>query len=148
MSTGLHVDLDGALGAVLDDMQQALAALAGVLEDERIALLAADVAALDAAGGRKQALVQQLEQLDAERVQLGQAAPRAAQALEVRWQSLMPALAACRDRNQRNGQLVGQRLESTRRALWILTGQQNDGGVYGRTGSLHLRPRSQTLAEA
>lgn len=148
MSTGLQVGLDGALSAVLDDMQKALAALAGVLEDERTALLAADVAALDSAGSRKQELVQSLEKLDAERLQLGRAAPAAALALEPRWQSLLPTLAACRDMNQRNGLLVGQRLDSTRRALSILTGQETDGGVYGRMGGLHLRSRSQPLAEA
>ncbi len=148
MSTGLQVGLDGAMSAVLDDMQKALAELAGALEDERCALLAADVAALDAAGSRKQALMQSLERLDAERLQLGRTEPLTAQALEPRWQSLLPTLAACRDMNQRNGQLVGQRLSSTRRALSILTGQDTDGGVYGRTGGLHLRSRSQSLAEA
>ncbi|HEU4669931.1 MAG TPA: flagellar protein FlgN [Dyella sp.] len=148
MSATLQVGVDGALSTVLDDMQQALAELAGVLEDERTALLAADVAALDAAGSRKQALVHSLEQLDAERLQLGRTEPRAAQALEPRWQSLLPVLSSCRDMNQRNGQLVGQRLGSIRRALSILTGQDTDGGVYGRTGGVHLRPRSQPLAEA
>lgn len=148
MNAGLQVGLDGALSTVLDDMQNALADLAGVLENERSALLAADVTALDVAGSRKQELVQALEKLDAERLQLGHAAPAAAQALNQRWQSLLPSLAACRDMNQRNGLLVGQRLDSTRRALSILTGQQADGGVYGRTGGLHLRSRSQPLAEA
>lgn len=148
MSAHLQVGLDGALSTVLDDMQKTLAELAGALDDERTALLAADVAALDAAGSRKQALMQALEQLDAERLQLNLAEPRTALALESRWQSLLPTLADCRDMNQRNGQLVGQRLGSIRRALSILTGQDLDGGVYGRTGGVQLRSRSQPLAEA
>ena len=43
MSPALHVDLDGALSAVLDDMQRSLAELAGALDTERAALLAGDV---------------------------------------------------------------------------------------------------------
>lgn len=148
MTPDLHVELDGALGAVLDDMQAALAELAGVLEDERTALLAGDVTALDTAGTRKQALMRTLEQLDAERVQLGRNAPQAAVALEARWQAMLPMLRSCRDMNQRNGQVVGQRLASVRRALSILTGREPDDGVYGRRGSLHTRSRSHPLAEA
>jgi flagella synthesis protein FlgN len=148
MNPDLHVELDGALSAVLDDMQNALAELAGVLEDERAALLAGDVAALDAAGTRKQALMRALEQLDTERLQLGRNAPQAAAALEARWQALLPTLRSCRDMNQRNGQVVGQRLASVRRALSILTGREPDDGVYGRRGSLHTRSQSHPLAEA
>lgn len=148
MNPDLHVELDGALSAVLDDMQNALAELAGVLEDERAALLAGDVAALDTAGARKQTLMRSLEQLDAERVQLGRNAPQIAAALEARWQAMLPTLRSCRDMNQRNGQVVGQRLASVRRALSILTGREPDSDVYGRRGSLHTRSQSHPLAEA
>ena len=50
MSAALQVELDGALSAVLDDMQRSLAELADELATERAALLAADVPAIDAAG--------------------------------------------------------------------------------------------------
>lgn len=149
MSAPLQVELDGALGAVLDDMQQALAELAGALEAERQALLAGDVAAIDATGTRKQALMQALERLDAERVQLSAAAPQAAEALESRWQASLRQLQACRDLNLRNGGIVNQRLGSVRRALAILTGQDGDAGVYGPRGAVHSTSRSRhTLAEA
>lgn len=143
-----HIDMDGALSAVLDDMRLSLDELSGVLENEREALLSGDVAGIDQAGSRKYALMQQLEQLDAERVQLGLAAPDVALALDDRWQALLKTLRACRDKNQHNGQVVGQRLGSVRRALAILTGQDADSGVYGRSGALQNRSRSQTLAEA
>lgn len=148
MSAGLQVELDGALSAVLDDMQRAVDELSTVLATEREALLAADVTALDAAGTRKQALMQTLEQLDAERLQLGRSAAHTARALEPRWQAVLKTLRECREMNQHNGSVVGQRLGSVRRALAVLTGQDADGGVYGRSGALQTKPRLQTLAEA
>lgn len=147
MNAVLQVELDGALSTVLDDMQRAVDELSTVLATEREALLAADVTALDAAGTRKQTLMQTLEQLDSERLQLGQSAPHAARELEPRWQALLLTLRGCRDMNQHNGSVVSQRLGSVRRALAILTGQEADGGVYGRSGALQTKPRLQTLAE-
>ena len=148
MSTALQVELDDALSAVLDDMQRSLAELADELASERAALLAADVPAIDAAGTRKQRLMQTLEQLDAERRQLAARAPRAAAAQQTRWQELLVTLRECRDQNQRNGGIVNQRLGSVRRALAILTGQDSEAGVYGRSGALYASARSHSLAEA
>jgi flagella synthesis protein FlgN len=147
MSAALQVELDDALSAVLDDMQRALAELADALASERTALLAADVPAIDAAGARKQALMQTLEQLDTERQQLATTAPRSAAAQQARWQELLGRLRECRDLNQRNGGIVQQRLGSVRRALAILTGQDSETGIYGRSGAMHARARSNTLAE-
>ncbi|HET6433638.1 flagellar protein FlgN [Dyella sp.] len=144
----LQVELDSALSTVLDDMQRAVDSLSAVLADEREALLSADVTALDAAGSRKQALMQLLEQLDAERLQLSRSAPQTARELEPRWQALLQVLRGCREMNQHNGSVASQRLGSVRRALAVLTGQDADGGVYGRSGALQTRPRLQTLAEA
>jgi flagellar biosynthesis protein FlgN len=146
MSAALQVELGDALSAVLDDMQRALAELADALASERAALLAADVPAIDAAGARKQALMQALEQLDTERQQLAATAPRSA-AQQARWQELLGTLRECRDLNQRNGGIVQQRLGSVRRALAILTGQDSETGIYGRSGAMHARARSNTLAE-
>jgi flagella synthesis protein FlgN len=147
MSAALQVELDDALSAVLDDMQRSLAELADALALERTALLDADVPAIDAAGARKQTLMQTLERLDSERQQLALAAPDAAAAQQPRWQDLLARLRDCRDQNQRNGSIVQQRLGSVRRVLAILTGQDSETGVYGRSGALHARARSHTLAE-
>ncbi len=147
MSAALQVELDDALSAVLDDMQHSLADLADALARERTALLDADVSAIDAAGTHKQALMHTLERLDAERQQLATAAPQAAAAEQPRWQELLVRLRDCRDQNQRNGGIVQQRLGSVRRALAILTGQDSETGVYGRSGALHARTRSHTLAQ-
>lgn len=148
MSAALQVELDDALGAVLDDMQRSLVELAGALARERTALLDADVPAIDAAGARKQALMQALERLDAERRQLALAAPHAAATQQRRWHELLAQLRDCRDQNQRNGSIVQLRLGSVRRALAILTGQDSETSVYGRSGALHARVRSHTLAQA
>ena len=67
MNRPLQGELGDALGAVLGDMQQSIAQLTQVLEDERTALNAGNSDALGEAGASKQKLMLQLEQLDAER---------------------------------------------------------------------------------
>lgn len=147
MSAMLQVEVDGALFTVLDDMQQAVADLASVLETEAQAIRGADVEALDRAGARKQALMQQLEKLDAERVPLARDSAADA-SRDAQWRQVLEGLRDCRELNQRNGSVVGQRLGHVRQALSILTGRSSDASVYGRSGALHTKPRSQTLAEA
>lgn len=146
MSRALHQELESALGAVVEDMRLAATELVTVLEAERDALAGADATALDAIGARKQSLMQQLEQLDVERLQLTQNAPFAG-AVEPVWQQVVKALQTCRDLNQRNGVLVGQRLGQVRRALAVLTGRNGDTGVYGPSGELHPALQSHRLAQ-
>ena len=148
MRRPLHAELESALGAVVEDMRQASGQLADILEAERAALAAADPAGLDRAGERKQQLMQQLEQLDAERVQLSQVDPSAAYQLDSVWQQVLGTLRACRDINQRNGILVNQRLGQVRKALAVLAGQSGEAGAYGPSGELHPALRSHNLAQA
>src|SRR5690349_19466598 len=70
MSKLLHHELEAALDAVVEDLHRAATELSAALVAEREALVGADAAALDRAGTRKQALMQRLEELDAERVQM------------------------------------------------------------------------------
>lgn len=149
MSTSLHHELETALTAVVEDLHRAVTGLAATLAAEREALVAADAAALDRAGARKQALMQQLEQLDAERVQMSRLEPAAAAQLEPRWREVLALLRNCHELNQRNGSLVGQRLAQVRQALAVLTGQGGDAkAVYGPAGELHTALRSHHLASA
>lgn len=148
MNRHVQSELDAALAAVVEDIRRAAEELARVLETEREALSSADATALDRIGAHKQRLMQQLEQYDAERVQLSQALPAAAAALATRWQDVLQTLANCRQLNQRNGTLVAQRLEQVRRALAVLTGQPGDAELYGPSGELRVRVRSQQLAQA
>lgn len=148
MNRHVQTELDAALTAVVEDIRRAADELARVLETEREALVGADAAALDRIGAHKQQLMQQLEQYDAERVQLSQALPAAAASLAARWQDVLQTLANCRQLNQRNGNLVAQRLEQVRRALAVLTGQPGDAELYGPSGELRVRVRSQQLAQA
>ena len=84
MSRHLHHELEAALAAVVEDLHRSVTELAATLADEREALVAADALALDRAGTRKQALMQQLEQLDAERMQMLKLEPAAATQVETR----------------------------------------------------------------
>jgi flagella synthesis protein FlgN len=146
MSRALHQEMESALGAVVEDMRLATIQLEAVLEAERDALAGADATALDSIGERKQLLMQQLEQLDVERLQLIQNAPLAS-TVEPVWQQVVRTLQSCRDLNQRNGVLVGQRLGQVRRALAVLTGRNGDTGVYGPSGELHPALQSHRLAQ-
>ena len=92
MSPRLQDELDSALATVLVDMQQAVAELTQALEAECAALVARNSDALDHAGAHKQAIMLQLEQLDAERQQLGRELPAAATALEPIWAKVVQSL--------------------------------------------------------
>jgi flagella synthesis protein FlgN len=148
MNRPLQGELGDALGAVLGDMQQSIAQLTQVLEDERTALNAGNSDALDEAGASKQKLMLQLEQLDAERQQLSREAPAAAAKLEAPWAQVLQALRRCQQLNQSNGRAVNQRLGQVRQALSILTGHAGETGLYGPTGGLRGGLRSQVLAQA
>jgi flagella synthesis protein FlgN len=146
MNRQLQHELDDALGAVLGDMQQAVDQLAQVLEAERTALDSRDFDALDQAGTRKQAIMLQLEQLDAERQQLACERPAVAAASTPLWSKVVQKLQYCHLLNLRNGSVVSQRLGQTRRALAVLTGHAGESELYGRSGELRASLRSQVLA--
>ncbi|MHA6205478.1 flagella synthesis protein FlgN [Dyella soli] len=148
MNTALQAELDQALTATVEEMRLAVEQLSDALQDERTALEAADVESLNRAGAGKQALMLRLEHLDGERVQLSQSAPEASRALAPLWQQVLQSLRACQQLNQRNGYLVGVRLQQVRKALAVLTGNDLEASVYGRAGELRTSLRSHTLAEA
>ena len=148
MNTQLRHEMNDALTAVLGDMQQAVDQLVRVLEAERAALDTANNEALDHAGARKQALMQQLEQLDAERQLLSREQSALADTLEPVWAGIVQSLRHSHLLNQRNGNAVNQRLSQVRQALAVLTGHAGESGLYGRSGELHASMRSQVLAAA
>ena len=148
MRQPLQHELNDALASVLDEMQQRADQLLATLEAERAALDGADAEALDEAGGRKQAIMQQLEQLDAERQLLVRQHPAGDPRRDSRWSQILQLLRQCHALNQRNGRLVNQRLAHMRQALAILTGHAGEGELYGSGGELHGSLRSKTLAAA
>ena len=148
MKQPLQHELNDALASVLDEMQLRADELQSTLEAERAALDRADAEALDAAGNRKQALMQQLEQLDAERQLLQRQQPVGDAVRESRWAQVLQVLRHCHALNQRNGSLVNQRLAQLRQALAILTGHAGESELYGSSGELHGSLRSKSLAAA
>ncbi|RDI97708.1 flagellar protein FlgN [Dyella solisilvae] len=148
MNHALQAELDHALTAAVGEMRLAVEQLADALQTERSALETADVDGLNRAGAAKHALMLRLEQLDGERMQLSQGAPEASRELAPDWQEILQSLRACQQLNQRNGALVGVRLQQVRKALAVLTGNDLEASVYGRAGELRSSLRSQPLAEA
>ncbi|MEV8522100.1 flagellar protein FlgN [Dyella marensis] len=147
MSADLRHEMADAFDAVLGDMRQAASRLTAALAAERDALERADADALHLAGQDKQAQLDRLEQLDAERQQLARAVAATTPAQRAAWEGVMSTLADCRHANQSNGQIVGQRLRQVRQALAVLTGGA-ESGVYGPGGTLRIDHRSLSLAEA
>ena len=147
MSKDLRHEMADALDAVIGDMREEVSRLADALAAERGALERADPDALHLAGGAKQAHLERLEQLDAERQQLSRALAATTPAQRAAWDGVVVALAECQRANQFNGQIVGQRLRQVRQALAVLTGG-TDAGVYGPGGTLRIDHRSLSLAEA
>lgn len=147
MSKDLRHEMADALDAVIGDMREEASRLTDALAAERDALERADADALHLAGGAKQARLERLEQLDAERKQLAQALAATTPAQRAAWESIVAALAECQRANQSNGQIVGQRLRQVRQALAVLTGS-TETGVYGPGGTLRIDHRSLSLAEA
>lgn len=149
MSKLLHHELEAALDAVVEDLHRAATELSASLVAERDALVAADAAALDRAGTHKQALMQRLEELDAERVQMLKLEPNAAARVETRWRDVLEVIRGCQEMNQHNGSLVSQRLAQVREALAVLSGQGGDvRSVYGPGGEVRTALRSHHLASA
>ena len=148
MNAPLQAELDTTLRTVVDEMSAATAQLVIVLDEEREALNSADANALNRAGEAKQMLMRRLEQLDAERLHIVATSAHAAKEVQTAWGDLLKTLTTCRDKNQRNGALVGRRLSQVRRALSVLTGSGNDSGIYSHSGELRSGHRSLPLAEA
>lgn len=148
MSPNLQAELGAALRTVLDEMSGTTAQLIAVLDEEREALMSADAKALNRSGEAKQMLMRRLEQLDVERLHLSSTSPEAAQQMDGTWRELLKSLATCRDKNQRNGALVGQRLTQVRRALSVLTGTDSQTGTYSQSGAVQGTHRSVPLAQA
>lgn len=148
MSPNLQAELGAALRTVLDEMSATTAQLIHVLDEEREALNCADAKALNRSGEAKQMLMRRLEQLDVERLHLCSTSAEAAQQVDTQWRELLKSLTVCRDKNQRNGALVGQRLTQVRRALAVLTGTDAQTGTYGQNGALQDSHRSVQLAQA
>ncbi|MEW9572842.1 flagella synthesis protein FlgN [Rhodanobacter sp. Si-c] len=148
MNSPLRQEFGEALAAVQGEMHQALDQLVQVLEAEHGALDAGDTEALGQAGTHKQALMQQLEQLDAERRQLAREQPQTEAAPDPAWTAIVQSLQHCHRLNQRNGGIVNQRLQLVRQALAVLTGADSSSGLYGRSGELHASKRSRPLAAA
>ncbi|MEW9625442.1 flagella synthesis protein FlgN [Rhodanobacter geophilus] len=148
MSPQLRQEFNEALAAVQGEMHQALDQLVQVLRTERDALDTGNTEALGVAGTRKQALMQQLEQLDAERRLLAREQPQTEAATDPAWTAIVESLQHCHRLNQRNGSIAIQRLQLVRQALAVLTGADSGSGLYDRSGELHAGARSRSLAAA
>lgn len=142
----MEQEIDGALLAVIQEMEQAAGNMVQHLEAERAALLMGDTAALERVSHAKQQMMANLEQLDGERLQLVPLAPPNPD-VEACWRRVLDHLRTCQDYNRRNGTLVGQRLRQVQQALTLLKGDTSAGqGVYGRAGHLETVTKSNRLA--
>lgn len=144
-------DIRDSLSAVLNEQIRCAESMLDVLERENQALVAGDADRLTATGADKARLVEALEKLEIERRDLTQAFGAVAASVAAgegpqsspEWQKLLGLVAACKERNQRNGVLVKARTDQVRAVLKVLRG--SEPGVYAasgsvRSGSLGTRP--------
>ncbi len=138
--------LQSNLREILDSTQKMLA----VLDEERGALAAGDVEALDKAGSRKLLLADTLEQLDQVRTDLicrhraeHQRPHTMAAMLEAcdatgeltsLWDAVQSNVSDCDKLNQINGSALRVRRESVSRALKLLHGSADNTPVYDNSG--------------
>jgi len=146
MSAAHGADFDAALVAVMGDLARDIDALHACLIEERLALDATDPQALDAATRAKGELLDRIESLDVERRQLSEAASLDSLA-DARWVVVFERLRECRQLNETNGRIVGQRIGHVRQALALISGGSPGGSTYGRNGEAKINLRSATLAQ-
>jgi flagella synthesis protein FlgN len=146
MSQPLGPDFDTALVAVMGELAREVDALHASLIDERMALDQADTEALEATGLAKGDLLDRIEKLDVERRQLSEAA--GIDSLnDPRWAPTVQRLRECKNLNEVNGRIVGQRMSHVRQALAVLSGDAPGGSTYGPNGVAKVKLRSATLAQ-
>lgn len=135
-------DIRDSLSAVLHEQIRCAESMLDVLDRENQALVAGDADRLAATGADKARLVEALEKLEVERRDLTQAIGAVAASVTAgeapqsspEWQKLLGLVAACKERNQRNGILVKARTDQVRAVLKVLRG--SDPGVYAATGNV------------
>ncbi len=113
-----------ALNQVVDEQIRVAEAVVAILEVENQALRAGDISSLNEAGAEKADLVVTMEQLEQERELIIQTdSPVRDSEHQRRWDQLLQLMTECRDRNERNGELVRSRKEHVARALKVLHGE-------------------------
>lgn len=146
MTGPLASDFDAALVAVMGDLAREIDALHASLIEERMALGQTDVQALENAGKAKGKLLDRIDKLDIERRQLGEAA--GIDSLnDPRWTHTLDRLRECRQLNEVNGRIVGQRIGHVRQALALISGESPGASTYGPNGVAKVNLRSATLAQ-
>lgn len=139
-------DFDAALRAVMDELAHEVDTLHASLIDERMALDQADASSLEAAGRAKSQSLDRIEKLDVERRHLSDAA-HIDSLNDPRWSHTIDRLLECRQINEVNGRIVGQRMGHVRQALALISGDTPGGSTYGPDGSTRIKLRSATLAQ-
>ncbi|SEM28215.1 FlgN protein [Luteibacter sp. UNCMF331Sha3.1] len=146
MSAAPGADFDAALVAVMGDLARGIDALHACLIEERLALDNPDPQPLEDVGRAKGDLIDRVEALDVELRQLGDAA-RVDAFADPRWTHVFDRLRECRQLNETNGRIVGQRISHVRHALSLISGDSPGGSTYGRNGVAKINLRSATLAQ-
>jgi flagellar biosynthesis/type III secretory pathway chaperone len=138
-------DDHGGLLAVLHEQIRCAAQMLRTLGRENQALVDGNVEELNAAGGDKARLVEELEALEVERRQLTDAI-EAELAPQPSWDQLLQLISECKEQNQRNGVLLKARSEQVRTALKLLRGSEPN--CYDATGLTSGARAARPLASA
>lgn len=148
-------DAQNRLAAVLDRQIALATELASLLDTERAALSGTAADEVSRRAAEKLALLQSLEQLEAERAGLcqGMAAlgapssddlPGTSDAIRQRWHALLAVAKSCRDANEVNGYIINARHHQVRQLIDVLRGGAAvTYGPQGKTTTTALRALAQ-----
>jgi flagellar biosynthesis/type III secretory pathway chaperone len=112
-----------ALNQVVDEQIRVAEAVLEILELENKALQAGNIDSLNLAGEKKSGLVITMEQLELERELIVQSGDTVEAGHRQRWDHLLDLMSECKNRNERNGELVRSRRQHVARALKVLHGE-------------------------
>ena len=139
--------MDGALAEARQRLRSLLSELEQALAAESAALSQREPDALQAALGRKQALLDELQQT------AGLAQPDRMNKADVPpdeqadWQAIRESLARCAQANETNGAAVALGKQVVDRLFSLLTGRTGTSNVYDARGRLHLAGDPQRTRE-
>lgn len=150
------------LAALFLAQKQKADAVLEVLEREREALLAGDLAALETVAQEKTTLLDELEEMRSEESRLlhlkgadyffgsrrEQDSPAGNKVKSVRsaHRNAVDAIAECQSLNARNGLLLQHRIGYVKRALQALGGGDGNPGLYGSDGKIETSSRHRCVA--
>ena len=124
----------------LEDLQQSVDNLLGILKQESDALAGDDLRQLASVSDQKRAMLESL-------LEFAEGELKNAHQDSLAWETFVESLSECKRRNMINGASMTAMAQSRQEALRVLYGQDGRGDDYGSDGQLNQPPPSRNLGK-